>query len=73
MYGLLAKIKQNESFVNLNLGDFYYFLFHLKSIAIALKDFGTFYNTQHNVNRFTSNLHRLKIMIVESLPLNISC
>ena len=31
------------------------------------KDLGTFCNTKHNVHRFTLNLHRLKIMIVESL------
>ena len=34
----------------------------------ALKDLDTFCNTKHNVHRFTLNLHRLKIMIVESVP-----
>ena len=42
-------------------------------MQITLKDLGTFCNTKHNVHRFTLNLHRLKIMIVESFPENISC
>ena len=44
-----------------------------QKIIKALKDLGTFCNTKHNVHRFTLNLHRLKIMIVESVPSNISC
>ena len=34
----------------------------------VLKDLGTFCNTKHDVHRFTLNLHRLKLMIVESVP-----
>ena len=30
-------------------------------------------DTKHNVHRFTLNLHSLKIMMVESFPLNITC
>ena len=33
-----------------------------------LKDLGSFYSTGHNVNRFTLDLHSLKIMIVERFP-----
>ena len=39
----------------------------------TLKDLGTFCNTKPNVHRFTLNLHSLKIMIVESFPVNIRC
>ena len=42
-------------------------------VAFTLKDLGTFCNTKHNVHRFTLNLHRLKIMTVESVPEIISC
>ena len=45
---------------------------HLEHVSCpplsVLKDLGTFCDTKHNVHRFTLNLHRLKIMIVESVP-----
>ena len=41
---------------------------HGNIINAILKDLVTFCNTKHNVHRFTLNLHRLKIMIVESVP-----
>ena len=43
----------------------------LYSLSTMLKDLGI--NTKHNVHRLTLNLHSLKIMMVDSLSLNISC
>ena len=39
-----------------------------KVLVFCVKDLGAFCKTKHNVHRFKLNLHRLKIMIVESLP-----
>ena len=39
-----------------------------KCSLVLVKDLGTFCNTKPNVHRFTLNLYRLKIMIVESFP-----
>ena len=42
-----------------------------ETLGFPLKDLGILCNTKHNVHRLKLNLHRLKIMIVESLHVNL--